>query len=175
MITLIIGPMYSGKTSMMLHLLERAYIAKKRVLLIRPEIDNRGFLSHSNKDTSWLEEQIFDLYYPPNLQDYDSIGIDEGQFQSSLKSFCLNHTDKHIIVSALHATSECEMFQPIIDIIPYCENIVKLNAICTQCNSEYGNYTFYLGAQKNDKIVVGGKDIYTVLCNQCYSKVRKTC
>lgn len=175
MITLICGPMLSGKTSMMLHLLERAVLAKKRAILIRPTTDTRPFLSHTQKDTSWIKEifmtfenGIYTADYD-HLQDYDVIGIDEGQFQPNLKQFCITHRNKQIIISALHATSECEMFQPIIDVVPYCENIIKLNAICTQCNSEYGSYTYYLKGNKTEKIAVGGTEDYTVLCGKCYS------
>ena len=167
--------MLSGKTSMMLHLLERAAIAKKKTILIRPTKDTRGFLSHTCKDISWTKEIFMTfgsgLYMKDYdiLQDYDVIAVDEGQFQENLKQFCTTYRSKHIIISALHATSECEMFQPIVDIIPYCENIIKLNAICTHCGSENGSYTYYLKGNKTDKIAVGGQEDYTVLCGQCYN------
>ena len=176
MITLITGSMFSGKTSMMLHLIERAYIAKKKVVLIRPETDTRQYLSHTQKDTSWLKEEFFTydlhkqclLYDHDPFGEYDVMGIDEGQFQPLLKDFCKSYWDKDIIISALHATSECEMFQPIVDIIPYCENIIKLNAICMHCGSEFGSYTYYLKGEKTEKISVGGEQEYTVLCQKCY-------
>ena len=170
MITLVCGPMFSGKTSEMLRQLERAYMAKKKVVLLRPQMDSRPFLSHSPKDISWLEEQFVENIAEFDAFDYDVIGIDEGQFQQGLTSFCLEYSQmgKKIVVSALHATSECEMFEPIVNLVPYCDEIVKLNAVCTNCGSELGSYTKYLAGDKTDKVAVGGSEEYTARCAACY-------
>ena len=161
--------MYSGKTTELIRLLERAKIANKKVIMLRPEIDSRPFLSHSIKDTSWLEEQFVNINQFDATK-YDVIGIDEGQFHKGLKDFCNKYSlmGKHVIVSALHATSESEMFEEIIGLVPYCEKITKLNAICTECGSEDGNYTYYLAGNKKEKVTVGGNETYTALCSVCY-------
>ena len=101
MIVLIMGPMFSGKTTELIRQLERAHIANKRVVLLRPKLDTRPFLSHSTKETKWLEEQFVDLS-EFNATKYDVIGIDEGQFHKGLKSFCKKYglTGKKIVVSA---------------------------------------------------------------------------
>ena len=170
MITIVLGPMYSGKTSMILHRLERAYIAKQKVILLRPNIDNRGFLTHTGQKLDWLEEKFVDLD-GLDVNKYDVIGLDEAQFFIGLKDFCMKYSNKNIFISALHATSESEMFLPIIELIPYCENIIKLNAVCTECGSEYGNYTYYKTGRKTEKVKVGGSDEYTALCFNCYKKM----
>jgi len=169
MIVLIVGPMFSGKTSSLLTKLERAIIAKKRVVLLRPGIDNRGFLSHSGKTLDIQEQFISDLN-DFDMSKYDVIGIDEGQFHKHLKEFVIRaaKTNKVIYISALHATSESEMFEEIVKVLPYCEEIIKLNAICTKCGSEYGNYTFFKSGKKTEKVVVGGIGSYTALCDNCY-------
>lgn len=169
MINLICGSMFSGKTTELLRLLERAYLAGKKTILLRPKIDSRPFLTHSIKNTSWLEEQFVNINEFDATQ-YDVIGIDEGQFHKGIKDFCLKYSlmNKKIVVSALHATSESEMFEEIIGLIPCCEEIIKLNAICTRCGSEFGNYTYYLSGNKTEKIAVGGSESYTALCAKCY-------
>jgi len=169
MITLIIGPMYSGKTTELLRLLERAHIANKKTVLLRPKIDSRPFLSHSARDTVWLEEKFIDLN-DFDASKYDMIGIDEGQFHKGLKDFCKKYSlmGKQVVVSALHATSESEMFDEIISLIPCCEKINKLNAVCMHCGSEEGNYTYYLAGNKTEKVAVGGFESYTALCGVCY-------
>ncbi len=170
MITLLLGPMFSGKTSELLTKLERAYIAKKRVILLRPEIDNRGFLSHSQKEIKWLKTAFISDLSNFDLSNYDVIGIDEGQFHKSLKNFIIkaNYNNKDIYISALHATSESEMFDEIVQTIPYCDSIIKLNAICTECGNELGNYTYFKEGNKTEKVVVGGQQAYTALCAKCY-------
>ena len=167
MITLVIGAMMSGKSTEMLRRLERSYIAKKSTVLLRPKLDNRGFLTHSLKEVPWLETYFTDLA-DFDASQYDVIGIDEGQFHNGLKEFCLKHRDKQIIISALHATSECEMFEPVIEVLPYCEKIIKLNAVCSKCGNEYGNYSYYLAGDKTEKVAVGGSESYTAYCRECY-------
>jgi len=161
--------MFCGKTTEILRRLERAYIAKKKVVLLRPKTDSRPFLSHSPKDTEWLEERFVGHLGEFDASDFDVIGIDEGQFHKGLTQFCFNNSlkGKDIEVAALHATSESEMFDPIIKLIPYCDEIEKLNAICTICGEE-ANYTHYLAGSKTDKVAVGGSDSYTALCQTCY-------
>jgi len=173
MISLIFGPMYSGKTSELLRRLERAHLAKKSVVLLRPTIDYRPFLSHSQKNAEWLPQKFVDLINF-DASEYNMIGIDEGQFFNNLKEFCLKYSlaGKNIVISALHATSESTMFDPIIQILPFCDEIVKLNAVCMNCGSEYGNYTHFLAGNKTEKVAVGGKNEYTALCDKCYFSLK---
>ena len=169
MITLIFGPMYSGKSSELLRRLERAHIANKRAILLRPLTDTRSFLSHAGGDYSWLKQEFVDLG-KFDAATFDFIAIDEGQFFSGLKEFCLKYSlaGKRVIVSALHATSESEMFDEIIKLLPYCEEIVKLNAICTKCGADDATYTFHLSGSKTDKVAVGGTEAYAARCDKCY-------
>jgi len=178
MITLFLGPMYASKTTTMISKLERAYLAKKRICLIRPFIDNRDFLTHGNivyeflKDKETIRKELFNF----NISSYDVIGIDEGQFfvsdENDLANFCIRASDdkKDVYISALQASSECEMFPSIIKLIPHCDKIIKFNAICSDCGSEYGSYTKYVGDSKKDSILVGGKENYKSVCRKCYFK-----
>lgn len=171
MITLIFGPMASGKTTELLRRLERAHRANKNVILLRPPTDNRPFLSRNNLSTDWLEEQHVELgSFNPAI--YNTVGIDEGQFHPGLADFCVKWSKMgtyHIIVSALHASSECEMFEEITKLIPYCEEIVKLNAVCTICGNDFASYSYYKLGNKDTKIKVGGDEVYTTLCAKCYN------
>jgi thymidine kinase len=169
MISLIIGPMFSGKTTELLRQLERAQVAKKRAILLRPKIDTRGFLSHSEKENKWLKQEFVDLA-TFDASSFEFIGIDEGQFFDGLKDFCLKCSleGKRVVISALLSTSECQLFDPIVQILPYCDEIIKLTAVCTKCGSERGNYTYYLAGAKTEKVSVGGLNEYTALCDVCY-------
>ena len=131
LITLICGPMFSSKTTTLLTKLERAYIAKKNVVLLRPKTDNRGFLSHSGKKLDKIDEVFVQDLLEFDASKYDVVGIDEGQFHKHLKDFCVQESmrSKDIYISALHATSESEMFEQVIETLPYCDTIIKLNAI----------------------------------------------
>jgi thymidine kinase len=170
MITLILGPMHSGKTTELLRRLERFYLAQKSTILLRPSIDSRPFLTHSPKDVSWLQEEFVSSLVGYDISGNSAIGIDEGQFHIGLADFCRTYasTDKNIVISALSATSEAEMFDSVVETIPYCDKMIKLNAVCTSCGSEFGSYTYYTIGKKTDKVVVGGPEAYTSLCACCY-------
>jgi len=188
MITFITGPMLSGKTTELLRYLERAIRGKKNVCLLRPITDTRDRISHS-KATEFvfndLEIDIFyieiDMFYKENdsqtnkliyklKENYDTIGIDECQFVTNLSYIIQKLNSKDIYISGLLATSECVMFKPIIDVLPYCENIIKLNSVCSVCGNDYGNYTFYKAGSKVSEVVIGGAAEYDARCFMCYNK-----
>lgn len=175
MIKLITGPMMAGKTTELLRLLIRAKIAGKKTILIRPEIDTRGFLTHDKKEAeeTLIEEKFLREIKAEELTEYDVIGIDEGQFfgqNLAEEANKLADQGKTIIISALNATSERTAFDNIQALIPHAEEIIKLNAICIDCGSEYATYSYYTAGRKKDKIKVGGSSDYIALCRHCYKR-----
>ena len=94
----------------------------------------------------------------------DIIAIDEGQFIEDLAQFCKKYRDKKIIISALSGDFNCDMFQPIIDVLPMSDKIIHLQAICL-C----GNKAAFTGALDNfDRITIGGSDKFQALCGDCF-------
>lgn len=174
MIKLIIGPMFSGKTSELLRLLVRAKIAGKKVILLRPETDTREFLTHDGKGTE-IEERFVNIIQFKDYLEYDVIGVDEGQFIQNLsyQVNLLSDVGKEIIISGLNGTSERTTFESIQNLIPQAEEIIKLNAICSSCGSEYGSFTFYKPGKKVEEVIIGGTDCYTALCRDCWNKSYK--
>lgn len=175
LVTIIVGPMYSGKSSELLRYLERASIGKKKVCLVRPRLDNRKFFSHSvSTQTLYNKIEIPIIYYPlaESVSDYDVIGIDECQFIYDLDEFVrfLIKQNKTVYMSGLLATSESVIFDPIKNVLPYCDEIVKLNAVCVECSNDIGNYTRYKEGNKKHNVEIGGADKYDAVCAQCYFK-----
>jgi len=172
LIKIITGGMYSGKTSEMIRLLNRAKIAGKNVVLVRPNTDNRNFLTHSGLMHDIPEIFVDTLSELPNKLEYDLVGIDEGQFFTQLPhdaNFLANN-GVDVIVAALNGTSEQEPFESIQGLIPFAEEIQKLNAICMECGSEYGTFSYFKKGGKTDKIKTGGVSDYAALCRKCYNK-----
>lgn len=173
-IEMILGPMYSGKTTELLRRLTRLQIGGSRVILLRPNIDNRGILTHDCLDHK-IQEQFVDTIL--DFKDFDSvdvIGVDEGQFFKGLAKD-VNHLanlGKIVIISGLHATSEAEPFPEIQACVPISESITKLNAVCTQCGSQEGSFTFYKKGRKTEAVLVGEHE-YTALCRECYYGLKK--
>lgn len=179
-IELIIGPMFSGKTTELLRRLNRHKLSSKRVLIIKYSKDDRystNFIcTHDNirNDKSYNVINTIDLndvetylnQEMENSREVDVIGIDEGQFFVNIADFCdLWAHNKHIIISALNGDYRRKIFTNIIPLFPICEDITKLTSIC-KCGKE-ASFTNRKIEDKTQEII-GGKDIYEPLCRKCF-------
>lgn len=175
MITLITGPMFSGKTTEMIRYLTRAKIAGKNVILLRPIADVRDFLTHDGREIEIKEvfvERIIGSF--SDINEYDVIGVDEVQFfqypDVAKHIDILANRGKDLYIAGLNGTSEKTPFDAVQQLIPLSENIIKLNAICIECGSDHGAFTYYTEGKKTESVKVGGKESYTALCRECYQK-----
>ena len=186
--TLITGPMFSGKSTFLLQKIERAVYGKKKVLLIRPKNDDRGYFTHSDgkmntlldtfietKKIDFMEISEFDkdLDFAKN---YDSIFVDEYfmiKNNSHLaKAMADYRNNQEIYFAGLLSTSENQLFDEAISLLPYCENIIKLNGVCMECGNDNANYSLFKGESKTEKIIVGDEDKYECVCKSCYEKLK---
>ncbi len=178
MITLICGPMYSGKSTALFQRLERLLYARKKVLLIRPKKDDRGYFSHNggvdpeklakthkNLVIEYLEKITTEDYHRILKEKYDAIFIDE-YFMIPDSSLFASLYGIDVYYGGLLASSECKLFDETIKILPRCDKIKKLNGVCMDCGSELGNYSF-ADFDKTSDIVVGDTK-YKCLCSKCY-------
>lgn len=101
-------------------------------------------------------------------RDFDVIGIDEGQFFSDLVSFAETaaNSQKIVIISALQGTFVRGKWQNITELIPLCEKVKKLSAICKLCKVN-ASFTFRT-ASGNCQRTIGGADMYMPLCRDCH-------
>jgi thymidine kinase len=170
---LIIGPMFSGKSTELLKRCKKYNICKYNCILIKylndTRYSNNQIITH---DKQYVQIKTLNLDNITNslqeLNNYDVIGIDEGQFFKDIDSILeLLKYNKIIIIAALDATFEVKPFQNILNLIPYCENVIKLNSICMKCYSCDGTFTKRI---VNDNCVelIGGIDKYQTLCRKCF-------
>lgn len=85
-IEVICGSMFSGKSEELIRRIKRAKIAKKKVIVFKPTLDNRTSLAHvSSHDGNKFQAIAVDTPLHITQQtpiDTDIIGIDEAQFFS---------------------------------------------------------------------------------------------
>lgn len=175
-ITLYIGCMFAEKTSSLLRDLRRSLIANKKCLSVKPSIDNRysdnKICSHNGKTSD--AKSINSLSEVDNIiKNYDNIFIDEGQFFDDIVTYADKWADqgKKIVISALDGTSDRVAFGKICDLIPKCENVHKLKAICIKCSK---NASFTLKMTESKKTIdIGGSDKYIAVCRKCFNKHSK--
>ena len=77
---------------------------------------------------------------------------------------------KYIYVCGLDGDFQRNKFGNILDIIPLCDEIIKLKAICNECKDQ-ALFTYRLGEEKEQKVI--GVKNYVPLCRECYNKNAK--
>lgn len=174
-----LGPMYSGKSSSIVSALERHNIADVKTLMIKYKFDTRysdknEVITHNKKiysEDQGLIQATDDL---STLDDYiqkneiKAIGIDEFQFYKH-PEYVIKwaNTDRiKIYLAALDGDFMTKIFENVSFILPKCDYIKKLNAVCEKCKSKKGIVTRRTTTD-SARVLIGGKDIYTVLCRKC--------
>jgi thymidine kinase len=101
------------------------------------------------------------------------IGIDEGQFFADIVSFAemAANSRKVVLISSLQGTFHRGSWKNITELIPLCEKVKKLSAICKLCK-ESASFTFRT-ASANCKKMIGGSEMYMPLCRECHSRESK--
>uniref|UniRef100_A0A131Y243 Thymidine kinase n=1 Tax=Ixodes ricinus TaxID=34613 RepID=A0A131Y243_IXORI len=172
-IQLIIGPMFSGKTTELMRRLKRYQVANHKCLIIKYVGDTRYEEEHISTHDSQAMPAIKarTLSELGNLQaDFRVIGIDEGQFFADIVEFSekMAELGKIVVVAALDGTYQRKGFPTIMELVPLSESVIKLTAVCMVCYAE-ASYTKRLGMEKEVEII-GGADKYMAVCRSCYSK-----
>ena len=102
--------------------------------------------------------------------DIDVIGIDEAQFFTNLKGFILKieMSNKQLVVAGLDATSDRVPFgnYNILDTIPLCNKIDKLNALCMRCRDGTLGYFTKRISEDVGEICIGAIDKYIAVCRK---------
>ena len=172
-IEVICGSMFSGKSEELIRRLRRAQIARQRVQIFKPKVDNRfsedHIVSHSEmKIKSQLVSQPREIL---DLLDGRTqvIGIDEGQFfDMDLVYVCNKLADagKRVIVAGLDQDYRGKPFDPIPQLLAIAEYITKTLAICVRCGAP-ANRTQRL-VENTDLLLVGATDAYEARCRLCF-------
>ena len=183
MIKLFCGSMYSGKSESLVRDMIKLTYAKKKILFVRPVIDDRGYITHSRSDfklSDAIEKGKIEVAFLKRFDGetigkilnecYDAVFIDEYfmiENNRELLEFILkNKADTDVYFGGLIADSDAKMFDEAIEILPLCDEIEKLNGVCTECGSMLGNYSYYKGT-KSSQIEVGDAK-YECVCGKCY-------
>ena len=176
-IEVICGSMFSGKTEELIRRLKRAQLAKQKIQIFKPSIDQRF---DNNLVISHDANQIHSTAVPAaaNISvlanDCKVIGIDEAQFfDNEIVEVCNNLANRgiRVIVAGLDLDYKGKPFGPMPALMATAEYVTKLHAICTHT----GNLAQY-SHRKTDKknlILVGEKDDYEPLSRSAFIKVNE--
>jgi thymidine kinase len=171
-IEVVCGCMYSGKTEELLRRMRRAVIAKQKVLLIKPSMDDRfsetEVVSHSEYRMPAVNmhpetDELGDLWEDHGRPQV--VGIDEGQFLDigHLDVELLADHGARVIVAGLDMDYRGRPFlSP--SLLAVAEEVKKLTAVCHRCGAP-ATRTQRLSGEEEVK-VLGGAGKYEARCRE---------
>lgn len=175
-IEVIAGCMFSGKTEELIRRLRRAQIARQKVMIFKPRIDNRYSLGHivSHSEQSLVSGVVEDAEEILGLsREAHVVGIDEGQFfKANLLDVCeqLANDGKRVIVAGLDQDYRGKPFEPMPQLLALAEYITKTLAICVICGNPADRTQ--RTTMSHERVLVGAKDVYEARCRHCFEPPR---
>lgn len=172
MLTLILGPMFSGKSTYLLRFETSFLIAKKRVMLVKHVWDQRysnfKVATHAGQESK-MQAVLTDTLSKisdKELEDIDVVLLDEGQFFPDLSEWCKKWSNtKLLFVAGLSGDYKQEPFKPILDLVSTADRIVQLFSVCYKCGDD-APFTIRI-SNETEQCVIGKDDKYKPSCRKC--------
>ncbi len=176
-IEVVCGSMFSGKTEELIRRLRRAQIAKQKVQVFKPTIDDRygveTITSHNGMRTEAIPvaeaRSILELVGPETTV----VAIDEVQFfdwQIAPVVERLADRGIRVVASGLDMDFRGEPFGPMPLLMAQAEQVDKLHAICMVCGQPATRTQRLIDGQpasySDPVILVGAREVYEARCRQ---------
>ncbi len=174
-IEVVTGSMFSGKTDELIRRLRRATIARQKVQVFKPAIDNRYAVekvtSHAGNDYHAIPIQRAAEILSRLEAGTTVVAIDEAQFfDSEVIAIAqqLAGRDVRVIVAGLDTDFRGEPFGPMPVLMAIAEKVDKLQAICMICGEPASRTQRLVNgspARYDDPVViVGAAEMYEARC-----------
>lgn len=189
---LILGPMFSGKSSRLVEIYKQCKMCNISVTVINHTIDNRYhdtmLSTHDRVMIPCIQtDTLMDLW--ADTIDWDNVEsiprvkdkfrvrtssvilINEGQFFADLELFVkiLLADGKKVYVCSLDGDYERKRIGFTLDLIPLCDKVYKLTSLCSLCkNGTKGVFSKRI-SDETGQIVVGSTN-YVAVCRTCHEK-----
>jgi len=168
----IAGCMSSGKTDELLRLLRRAEFARRRILLVRPDIDDRTPAEYAeSRSKARYPSVLVSRSEPATIltlareRDADLIGIEEAEFFDDRivdVVLTLRGSGRHVIATGLNVDFAGRPFGPMPTLLALADQVTTLTAICVVCGETATRTQRLVGGRPaaidDPLIVVGGLD-----------------
>jgi len=178
---IILGPMFSGKTTRLLEVYNHYSYINKNVAVLNYAEDKRyheSMLStHDHKmipcimtldlNDVWKNEK--NIHYR-ELHNADVVLINEGQFFKHLKEVVLDMVEreyKTVYICGLDGDFKRQKFGEILDLVPYCDIVTKLKSLCSVCKNGKRALFSHRVTEDTNQISIGSSN-YKPLCRSCY-------
>jgi thymidine kinase len=179
----IIGPMFSGKTSELIRLVEREVYAKKKGAIFKIAFDKRysatqvvthnglRYDAYTVASTNGGVQKIQEVATSNGL---DAIGVDEVNFfpESVVEILDRLADEKKVIACGLNLNFKAEPFRTTMELAAKADRVRYLSAVCVVCGQEATRTQRLIRGRPAPKespvIAVGGKEMYEPRCRNCF-------
>ena len=177
---LILGPMFSGKTSTLKKIYDQCMYCNIPVTVINYSGDNRystdAVMSTHDKIMipcimgSSIIETIKNN--ADKVSKSEVILINEGQFFPDIKCIVdlVEKEHKRVYICGLDGDFQKNKIGSLLDLIPHCDNVCKLKSLCSECRNGKAGLFSYRITNETDQVVIGVEN-YKPLCRSCYDKL----
>ncbi len=171
---LYLGCMFSGKTSELIREYTRWTKIGKKVICInyaddtRYGDDNYVYSHDLNKIECLKTDKLYNIK-KEEINKYQVILINEGQFFEDILEFCKEYVDiykKDIVVCGLDGDYLRKPFGKINDLISICDEVTKLKAFCVKCND--GTPALFTWRISSDNNQISINNDYIPVCRKHY-------
>jgi len=185
---IIVGPMFSGKTSKLINIYNKYKYCNLNVKVINYVFDNRYtdteilYTHDKRKVPCILSERLSDVYNfdtglgyinNVNANTFDEtkiILINESQFFKDIvhwvKLAISPPHNKIVYMSGLDGDFKRNVFGNWLELIPMCDTIKKITSICSDCKLKDAIFSHRIINDTRQELI--GNDIYIPLCRLCY-------
>ena len=173
-IEVVCGSMFSGKTEELVRRIKRAQIARQKVQVFKPAIDNRYSVDHvqSHDANKILSRPVMNAREILDLVDDNTrvVGIDEAQFfDESVVDVAqkLAYRGMRVICAGLDMDFRGQPFGPMPKLLAVAEMVTKLSAVCVVCGGPATRSQRTVSSE-NGTVAVGAKEMYEARCRFCH-------
>ena len=174
----ICGPMFSGKSEEMIRRLRRAEIAGQKVVIFKPQIDDRydmeDVVSHAG-----IRMRAVPVSSVPELvarsAGFDVVGIDEVQFfEHSVVGSALELANggARVVAAGLDQDFRRLPFGPMPELLSHAEFVDKLQAVCHRCGGPATTTQRLVDGRpapySGETVLVGAAEQYEARCRGCH-------
>ena len=178
-IEIITGPMYCGKSEELIRRINRVKIAKQKIKVFKPIIDNRydknNVVSHNGKSIEAVSVDHPEEIFSKIDDSIDVVAIDEIQFfHPDVVEICekLANNGIRVILAGLDRDFRGESFEPVPELMARAEYVDKLHAICVECGEPATRTQRLIDGEPasydDEVILVGAEEVYEARCRSCH-------
>ena len=172
------GPMFSSKTSSLLAVLEKYKYQHKKIVVFKPNIDDRYSTSEVVTHGGWrlpavcvksgeeILEYLTCMEEEPQVVAVDEAFMIPGSSDVLIWLYTYGFT---VVVSSLELSAAGKPFHEIEKMLPWATQIQKCTAVCTVCGRD-AHFT-HKKQVGGEEIEVGGSELYEPRCAHHFPEV----